>query len=1092
MKRTRAWAMAIALVGLCPRSTAITQAEPLQSHLEALAQIKSGHLEAAVLTLKQTIERFPDFDRAYGTLIEVHHRLDREDEARAYLEGLLLRSPENPYPLYGLGLLLRQKGELQSAASRFEECAVLAPDFAPAYQELLHQMEPDAAGLERIARSLGKSLQDDATNAAALYGMSLVQWRRHDQTKRAEYLRDAVRAKPDLWEALMELASFRAYQGAIEEELQGLEDLLRALQAGGDLQRAARVLTRIGDVYLETQDYARAMDYFGQSTRLASEVGDSRTQLLASARVGIVHKQQGRYREALKSYQTALAVSREIGDRQSEGRMLGLIADMHAELADYPEAIASFSEAIVIAREASDRGSEAQQLASLGSVYTALGDYDKALEHLETALYLARELGDRGIEQEFLSNLGLVHEKKGVLKEALEAYAESARLAKGHGDREAEATRLGYAGNVYARLGDSAEALRHYEQGLAIAREIGTVAIEAEISNDLAGLQRTLGDIAKSVELSRTALAIGETTRNLPVVWRAEAGLAAALEQQGKMDDALDHYRRAIESVEAVRGRIEIAEEKAAFFQDKVEAYRKVVDLLFRLEEADPMRGHAMEAFQYSERARARAFLDLMAEARVNVEEGIAPELLARQRELGQRLSDIQSQLIEAHSAKAAPEDLASLERELGRADDDYLSLSREVRRRYPRYAELQYPEPLGLPEIQKLLGEKTLLLEYLVGEGGSFLFAIRSQSFKVARLPPAPLLRDEVARLRDAVSRPERGALATYVSLARRLYHELVFPAKDLAADAEEILVVPDDILHYLPFELLLKTTPGSALQGDPSRLPYLVRDYRVSYLPAAGLLPTLARAEPAASPPMALLALGDPSYDRRDSNPDNEARLAVRGAFERDKPWMLRRLAHSRDEVIRIANLYPRELADVLLGEQATEENLKSNGRLGKYRIVHLAAHGLLNESRPQFSGLVVSLPGAVPAEDGPTGASARRTSEDGLFQVYEIFNVRLNADLVVLSACETGLGKEIRGEGIVGMTRAFLYAGTPAVVVSLWKVADASTAELMVRFHQYLRDAELPQSEALRRAQLDLVEKSGFAHPYYWAPFVLVGKP
>jgi CHAT domain-containing protein/Tfp pilus assembly protein PilF len=1076
--RTRAWAIAIALVGFCPRSMAATQAEPLRSHLEALAQIKAGHVEAAVLMLKQIIERFPDFDRAYAKLIEVYHRLGQEDEARAYLEGLLLRNPENPYPLYGLGLLLRQRGELQSAASRFEECAARAPDFAPAYPELLQQMEPDAAGLERIALSLDKSLRDDPTNAAALYGMSLVHWRRHDEIKRAEYLRDAVRAKPELWEALMELASFRAYQGAIHEELKGLEELLRALQAGGDVERAARVLTRIGDVHLETQDYARAMDYFRRSTELASEVGDSKTQLLAAARVGIVHKQQGRYREALQSYDAALVVSREIGDRQSEGRMLGLIADMHAELADYPEAIASFSEAIVIAREASDRGSEAQQLASLGSVYTALGENDKALEHLDRALRLARDLGDRGIEQEFLSNLGLVHEREGELEKALEAYAESARIAKGQGDRKAEATRLGYSGNLHARLGDSAQALRHYEQGLAIAREIGTVAVEAEISNDLGGLQLKLGDIAKSIELHQRALSIGETTRNLPIVWRAEAGLAAALERQGETAAALDHYRRAIESVEAVRGKIEMAEEKAGFFQDKVDAYRKVVDLLLRLEEAEPMNGHALEAFQYSERARARAFLDLMAEARMNVEAGIAPELLSRQRELGQRLSEIQSQLIEAHSVKAPPEELAALERELARADDDYLSLSREVRRRYPRYASLQYPEPLRLPEIQKLLGEKTLLLEYLVGEGGSFLFAIRSRSYSVARLPAAPRLREEVARLRDAVSRPERAAFATYVSLARRLYDELVLPAKDLAADAEEILVAPDDILHYLPFELLLRTTAGAG--GDPSRLPYLIRDYRVSYVPAAGLLPTLARAEPTANPPMALLALGDPSYDRRESIPGNAAQLAVRGPFERDKPWMLRPLVHSRDEVTRIASLYPRDRADVLLGEQATEENLKSDGRLGKYRVVHLAAHGLLNESRPQFSGLVVSLPRAGAAE------------EDGLLQVYEIFNIRLNADLVVLSACETGLGKEIRGEGIVGLTRAFLYAGTLAVVVSLWKVADASTAELMVRFHEHLRAGALSQSEALRRAQLDLVEKSGFAHPYYWAPFVLVGKP
>ncbi|HEY7816720.1 MAG TPA: CHAT domain-containing protein, partial [Vicinamibacteria bacterium] len=507
--------------------------------------------------------------------------------------------------------------------------------------------------------------------------------------------------------------------------------------------------------------------------------------------------------------------------------------------------------------------------------------------------------------------------------------------------------------------------------------------------------------------------------------------------------------------------------------------YRKVVDLLFRLEESEPAKGHAVEAFQYSERARARAFLDLMTEARMNVEVGIAPELLTRKRELAQRMSEVQTQLIQAHSEKAPASMLADLERELETADDDYLTLSREFRGRFPRYAEIQYPEPARLSEIQEMLGERSLLLEYFIGDGGSFLFAIRKRDYEVARLPAASRLSEDVVRLREAVARPERAALATYISVAKRLYDQLVLPAKDLALGATEILVVPDGILHYLPFELLLKTTTSAGLRADPRSLPYLVRDHRVSYLPAAGLLPAITTGEAEASPPMELLALGDPSYDRTTAPSASAGETVTRGVFEGSEPWKLRRLAYSRDEVTRIAELYPPGGVDLLLGEQATEPNIKADGRLSRYRIIHLAAHGLLNESRPQFSGLVVSRP------HGPS-------SEDGLLQAYEIFNLELRAQLVVLSACETGLGKEIDGEGIVGLTRAFLYAGASAVVVSLWKVADASTAELMVRFHEHLSGADRSRSEALRRAQLDLIESGPFAHPYYWAPFVLVGTP
>jgi CHAT domain-containing protein/Tfp pilus assembly protein PilF len=1073
--RSLRWAIAIASCGSSSPSFAF-QAEPLVSYREALLQIKKGEDQEALLTLKSVLDRSPDFDRAYGRLIEVYHRLGRDEEARSYFEERLSRNAGDPYPLHGLGLWLRQRGQPEEAARRFEECIRRAPGFAPAYPELLQQLEPDRESLERIESFLEETLSRDPSNAAALLGMSLVQGRRDDEARRGQLLQEALAAEPHLWETRMELASFHARNGAIEEELDGLGELLRDVEAQGDGERAARVLTRMGDVYLETQEYERALDLFMRSRDLASAVGDSRTVLLAAARVGIVDKQQGRYREGLRSYEEALAIAREIGDRQSEGRMLGLVADLQAELADYREAIAAFSDSVVIAREAGDRGSEAQQLASLGSVYTALGDYDKALDHIGTALRLAREVNDRGLEQEFLMNQGVVYEKQGKLRKALEAYSESARVASGQGDRQSEATRLGYAANVHARLGNSAEALRHYQRGLAIATEIGTVPVEAEISNDAGALLLKLGDLSRSLELHERARSVGEATRNLPVIWRAEAGLGAAFERRGETEAALAHYRRAVESIEAVRGTIDVADQKASFFQDKVEPYRRVVNLLVRLDETEPGKGHAIEAFQYSERARARAFLDLMTEARMKVEAGIAPELLARQRELGQRMSDIQSQLIDAHTRRASASELAGLEEELERADDDYSTLGREFRRRYPRYAEIQYPEPMRLPEVQETLGEGSLLLEYLVGESGSFLFAIRKRDYKVARLPAAPQLRDDVRRLREAVSRPERAALASYVSAARRLYDELMLPAKALTEGALEILVVPDDVLHYLPFELLLKST-GAALRPDPRGLPYLVRDHRIGYLPAAGLLPAIS-VEGREAPAKDLLALGDPSYDRSAPPADDSIEPAARGAFDGAEPWKLRRLAHSREEVTRIAELYPEGRTDLLLGEDATEANLTANGRLSRYRIVHLAAHGLLNESRPQFSGVVVSLP------SGPS-------PEDGLLQAYEIFNLELNAELVVLSACETGLGKEIHGEGIVGLTRAFLYAGASAVVVSLWKVADASTSELMVRFHQHLNGGG-SGSEALRRAQLDLVEKGAFAHPYYWAPFVLVGMP
>jgi CHAT domain-containing protein len=329
-------------------------------------------------------------------------------------------------------------------------------------------------------------------------------------------------------------------------------------------------------------------------------------------------------------------------------------------------------------------------------------------------------------------------------------------------------------------------------------------------------------------------------------------------------------------------------------------------------------------------------------------------------------------------------------------------------------------------------------------------------------------------------------------VTNARWLYDELIQPALKLSAGKKEVVVVADGILHYLPFEVLLRPDGEAQSQADMTRLPYLVTEHAISYVSSASVLLGLQnQRNQQRSLPKGFIAYADAAYETTEQRTGERASSAVRGGIDDGSLTRLERLKHSRREVEGIAQLYPRQSADLFLGEQATEENVKAKGRLSDYATIHFAVHGLMNERKPQFSGLVLNLPRA--AENGKTSSNSDSADavEDGLLQVYEIFNLTLNADLVVLSACETGLGKEDRGEGLVGLTRAFLYAGSPSVVVSLWKVTDASTAELMIRFHQHLREQAVGKAEALRRTQLELIRQPRYSHPYYWAPFVLVGK-
>jgi CHAT domain-containing protein len=329
------------------------------------------------------------------------------------------------------------------------------------------------------------------------------------------------------------------------------------------------------------------------------------------------------------------------------------------------------------------------------------------------------------------------------------------------------------------------------------------------------------------------------------------------------------------------------------------------------------------------------------------------------------------------------------------------------------------------------------------------------------------------------------------------------------LLAGKSELIVVPDESLHRLPFEVLLTGKP----EGKWEQLPYLVRDFAISYAPSVSVLSFL-KTQPQHTAPKDFVAFGDPIVGKDDQMNDQAKMLAsaIRKDSSKDRslvvkperfallrklfgsstrgastgPLRFDRLPFSRDEAIEIAGLFPAGKADVFLGKDATEEKAKTKDLLSQYGIVHFSTHGLPNEDRPRFSSLIMSSP--------VKGETASETVEDGWLSAYEIFNLKLNANLVVLSACETGLGKEVKGEGLMSLTRAFMYAGAPSVVVSLWKVNDAASKDLMVAFYRHLQQPvngeKLGYSEALRRAQLEMIGKGN--SPKFWAPFVLVGKP
>ncbi len=525
-----------------------------------------------------------------------------------------------------------------------------------------------------------------------------------------------------------------------------------------------------------------------------------------------------------------------------------------------------------------------------------------------------------------------------------------------------------------------------------------------------------------------------------------------------------------------------------------------------------PALAYAVEAFRITEEGRARALLDLLGESRAEITEGVPAELLQRRAANLARQQEIADLLVGGNTTKDAPDStVAKLEAELERLTTEAESLENQIRVASPRYNALTRPQPLTLAQVQtQVLDDQTVLLEYSLGNEGSYLWAAtKNNGLSLYRLPARKDVEQQVVRFRDQLipvgqrrsiielaDNAQRGLglggqqvapenVKAYVDAAGALYQATVAPAASVIAN-KRLLIVADGALNYVPFEALI-SSPGT----DFSSLSYLVQTNEIVYAPSASVVAAIRQARGRANAgPGGLLVVADPVFDPSDpragsGTPRNDdmrglalASAAADVTNTKIGKLKLARLAGTRMEAQQIAQLVRGSgaSADVLLDLEASEANVARRD-LSRYRMVHFATHGLLDATRPQFTGLAL--------------AATRTDDADGFLRVGEVFNLRLGSPLVILSACETGLGKEKRGEGVIGLTRAFIYAGAPLVGVSLWSVADRPTAELMTDFYKRMLAGQPNEAPAaMRAAQQQMIAGKRYSAPFYWAPFILVG--
>ena len=1030
--------------------------------------------------------------------------------------GLLL-----PLPLMSSGVVARgQRSQVEDAGREDRR----RPAEAAIAEGKQFESRGDAASLraalERYEKALAlwRSLNDRPAEAAALGRVGAA----HHLLGEKQKALDAFQQELRLWrgerdrpketaEALHNIGTVYASLGLAQKSIEFYEEALPLRRAAGDRAGLASTLDGLGLACLYAGEMQKAQDYCQQALTIFRELNDPGGLANTLNNIGGINFTLGDYRKAAEFFGQALGLRRALGQRREEAIALNNIGRIHDLLGEAQKALDYHRRALEIRRDLGNRTMEAASINNIGLVYDWLGEREKALEHYEQALELFRAADDRNLEATALNNIAGIH--LNALKDAKTAlgyYTRSLEIRRALGQPVEIAVTLDNIGHLHNSSGDPRKALDYHRQALEMRRATGHRPGEAVSLNNMGAAYFSTGELDTALDYFNQALRLHRTMGNPGHEAVTLYGMALTERDRGNLPEARLRMEESLKIIESVRGGVASQHLRASYLAQRQDYYEFYTDLLMRLHQREPAQGHDVAALRSSERARARSLLELLAEARIDVEQGISPELKQRERVTHLRIARIQSQLIQAHS-QATPDQgkAAALEEELKRADAEREQLSAEIRRRHPRYADLRYPEPVGLEVIQPLLDGRTVLLEYALGKDASFLFAVTRDDFLVARLPPSASVAARVESLRRLIaSRPQRSAFGKQVEHSRWLYRELIEPAGKLLRGKQNLIIVPAGILHYLPFEVLLTAGEERELAAaGANRLPYLLRDYAISYVPSASVMAGLrnrAQARPART--KTFLAFADPVYASEARAEAGLVPARLRGAFGDERTWKLGRLAESRREVEQISALYPRDQVALLLGGQANEENAKTAGQLGQYRYIHFATHGLLNEDRPSYSGLILSLAGGdwnslpAAAKPAPPDPKSEKTlppaargpqTEDGLLQVYEIFNLKLNADLVALSACETGLGKEVKGEGLVGLTHAFFYAGTPSLLVSLWKVQDRSTADVMVNFYKELGRAQ-HKAEALRRAKLKLIEQNRYAHPYYWAPFVLTGEP
>jgi CHAT domain-containing protein/Tfp pilus assembly protein PilF len=1016
------------------------------------SEIKTILLRAWADTLQQ---------RADWSNAEKHYVEAEEESKKLGVERLILADT-----LDHLGLLVLEAGDLDKSESYYSQALGIK-----------QRLAPGSLSLARSLNGLANTAQD-----------------RGDLDKAVAYHRDAL--------------------------------AIRQKQAPGSLD-VARSLGNLGNIALNQGDLAKAEEYYHQTLAIQEKVAPGSLGVaMTLSNLGLVTDHRGEPAKAQEYADQAYAIRNKVAPYSLDVALsltnLGMLADERGDLA---KAEKYYRQALSIDTKISPENIYvAVTLGNLGNVAYHRGDWARAEEYQRQALKIRQKLSPETMQlATVLLNLGAALWFRGHRDQAQQylhqALAIEQKINPGSLD---VAESLDDLGDMAMEQSDLSKAEDYCLQAFAIRKKLapgGPTFADSLMS--LGELARKRNDLAKAEDFYRQALVIREKlSSGSSDHAESLAALAGILKSQHKLGDASRLYEQALDVLENQVARLGGSEQvRSAFRAQHADYYKDYIDLLVSQKQTE-------HAFEILERFRARSLLEILALARVDISQGVDPALMAQERSLQELIDAKSNRRIELLNDKDAAEQVAAFDGEIKALLDQYHDVEAQFRAASPTYAALTQPRPLTAKEVQqRLLDDATILLEYSLGEERSYVFAVTPSSLTMYEMPKRTEIEAAATQLHKLLKSGggfgARGKTAGQSDarlnqVAAALSRMVLAPVAD-QIKAKRLLIVSDGALQYIPFAMLpvLADSNGPARHVEP-----LMVGHEIVNLPSASVLAVLrsqglGRKQAA----HAVAVLADPVFgpddDRvtaqaatgqdgtlttvglRNSDLKDENDKDAKDKHRDEKEWSEEHLSRSAADVGLMANGVPlsrlpftRREAEAIFAVTPSGEAMKAldfkasretatSPELSKYRMVHFATHGLLDSEHPELSGLVLSL------------VNEQGKRQNGFLELQDIYNLNLPAELVVLSACETGLGKQIQGEGLIGLTRGFMYAGASRVVASLWKVDDIATAELMGRFYKGMEKDHVSPAAALRRAQIEMWKQPRWRDPYYWAAFELQGE-